>query len=65
MTKQGWRTRIVEAVAELMLGEETRIDLMAAYLEEVDNARQALRDKGYGCIGMPIERQVEEVPSRR
>ena len=65
MTADGWKLSILHAITQWVEhDDETAINTLAAYLEEVDNARQALRDKGYGVTGTPVERQVEEVPAR-
>ena len=42
--------------------DDDGIEKMAMYLEQVDEARQVLYRKGYGCIGMPINEIVEEIP---
>lgn len=54
MTKEGWHDRLRYATPEEQ-------EVMAEYLAQIDQARQILRDKGYGVVGTPIVDQVNEV----
>lgn len=58
MTLQGW----TEAVERAKTDEEMAA-LIARLLYEQDQAKEALRRKGYGCIGMPWLEMVDEVPT--
>lgn len=61
MTKEGWRDLVIQAVTDSMHGDIRTLDLLAEYLAETDRAKQILRDLGYGCTGMGIERTVREI----
>lgn len=61
MTRDGWRALVLEAVRRQEGGDPELLELTAAVLEEQDRAKQALRDKGYGCTGMGILLTVGEV----
>lgn len=64
MTQEGWRQLAINAVRKIDDGDDTSIELLSQLLEEQDAAKQALRDKGYGCTGMGILETIEaQVPS--
>jgi hypothetical protein len=52
---------VLDAVARSDRGDSKLLDLLASLLEEVDQAKQDLRDKGYGCTGMGIRDTVGDV----
>lgn len=52
---EGWRNIVASADAE---GREN----IAAMLHESDQAKQLLRDKGYGCLGKGLLETAGEVP---
>ena len=51
MDKNQWKQYIIQSVNN---GNGNTIDTLAVSLEELDKAKQVLRDKGYGCLGMGI-----------
>lgn len=57
MTIEGWK----EAVRRIRDGDEKMAELTAQLLFEQDQAKNALREMGYGCIGTPWPEVVEEV----
>ena len=63
MTLAGWRETVISAIARDAAGDPTLLDLTAAVLHEQDEAKQALRDKGYGCTGTGLLKTVGEVPA--
>lgn len=64
MTKEGWGDAIRKAVDQSNAGDFDALELLASLLEEVGIAKQELRDKGYGCIGMGILATIQqEVPA--
>lgn len=54
MTQDGWRLLIVEAVHDSENGNDEKLDLLALHLQQCDQAKQVLRDKGYGWTGVDI-----------
>jgi hypothetical protein len=54
MKKQNWESLIIRAVHNADKGDSESLKLLALHLEEVDTAKQALRDKGYGWTGLSI-----------
>jgi hypothetical protein len=60
-TLDGWKQIALKAVHDHDAGDDEMLDLLAQLLSEQDAAKQALRDKGYGCIGMPWAETVAEV----
>lgn len=47
-----------------IVNDDERLDLLAQLLEEAEEAKQVLRDKGYGWTGLSLLATVkEEVPS--
>jgi len=63
MTSDGWKELILQAAYEESVGNNKSVDLLAKLLEEVDRAKQLLRDKGYGVTGVGILETVNEVPA--
>jgi hypothetical protein len=57
MTLKGWQAAVEKAKRDPEMAR-----LMAQLLFEQDKAKNALREKGYGCTGMPWHQMVEEVP---
>lgn len=64
MTVQGYREGIIKAVEEHYAGDSTYLNMIAEVLEEQDEAKQALRDKGYGHTGLSLLRTIQQVPRR-
>lgn len=64
MTPAGYRDMLLNAVRRADAGDDEALDGLAQYLSEIDHARQRLRDAGYGVVGTPINRQVDEVIAR-
>ena len=54
MMAQGWRELILDAVAKAQAGDESQLDLLARHLEMCDEAKQELRNRGYGWTGLDI-----------
>lgn len=63
MTREGWKQSIAQAVNDALNGDASLVDLLASLLEEQDNAKASLQNKGYGCCGIPWVDLVEEIPS--
>jgi hypothetical protein len=63
MTSDGWKELILQAAYEAEVGDYEKVDLLAKLLEEMDGAKQLLRDKGYGVTGVGIFETVKEVPA--
>lgn len=61
MTRDGWRALVLEAVRRHDRGDDELLELTADVLAEQDLAKQALRDKGYGCTGVGLLRTVQDV----
>jgi hypothetical protein len=59
MTEQGWRECVRKTASDPVLA-----DLMAKLLYEQDQAKQALRELGYGCSGMPWLDVIAELRAR-
>ncbi len=57
MTLEGWRLLVANTASDPELAE-----LTARVLNEQDEAKQRLRDKGYGWTGLSILKTVELVP---
>lgn len=65
MTREGWEHIVLEAVSRYEQGDSELLQLLSQLLEEQDLARQALRDKGYGWIGLPWDETVALVKDGR
>lgn len=64
MDKANWISLVLEAVQEARRGDRGKLDLLAAYLAEADQAKQALRDRGYGWTGLGLLETIQsEVPT--
>lgn len=61
MTPAGYRDMLINVIRRADAGDDEQLDGLAKYLSEIDRARQRLRDAGFGVIGTPITRQVDEV----
>jgi len=57
MTRDGWRALITDAFE---LGDHAALDGLARQLAEEDEAKQLLRDAGFGCTGMGLLLTVQE-----
>lgn len=64
MIKEGWRQTVREAVQRANEGEPTQLALLVELLTEQDQAKQELRELGYGCTGMPWLDVVKEIARR-
>ena len=62
MKAEGWKELIREAAEEAEKGSSEKLDLLARHLEMVDLAKQELRNKGYGWMGVDILKTVRLVP---
>lgn len=54
MKSADWQAFIMRAVAEYAAGNHDNLQRIAQNLEMCDNAKQALRDRGYGWTGLDI-----------
>lgn len=61
MTAEGWRDAIVQAVDASRCGEHHALTLLVQILVEQDEAKQALRQVGFGCTGMPWAEVVRDI----
>jgi hypothetical protein len=61
MKSAGWKSLILSAVDKAREGDESTLDLLASALEEMDQAKQTLINKGYGCTGMGILEAVQNI----
>jgi hypothetical protein len=57
VTEQGWRDAVQQATTDEQMAE-----LLVRLLLEQDQAKQALRAKGYGWTGLSLLKSVELVP---
>jgi hypothetical protein len=65
MTSDWWKNLVLDAVGKYDDGDWAQLDLLAQVLTEMDAAKQALRDKGYGVTGLSLLETVrQEVPAR-
>jgi hypothetical protein len=64
MTAACWRDLVLEAARRHSQGDPELIDLLVKVLEEQEDAKQALRRKGYGVTGTGLLRTVMEVKAR-
>jgi len=61
MKAEYWKERIKEIVSN---NDEESLTLLAKLIEEAEQAKQELRNKGYGWTGLSLLKTViEEVPS--
>lgn len=63
MKAEGWKELIQQAAYEAETGGFEKLDLLAKYLEMCDEAKQELRNKGYGWTGLDILETIKEVPN--
>jgi hypothetical protein len=61
VTVEGWRDAVLQAVRDHDAGDPTLLQLMSRLLAEQDDAKQRLRELGYGCIGMPWADVVDDI----
>lgn len=61
MTKDGWRMAVVRAVNRYQAGDTRALDLLAQLLAEQDEAKGRLSEAGFGVIGTPWAKVVNEV----
>lgn len=59
MTKEGWHDLVIQAVARANAGDQELLNLLSSLLEEVDIAKQALRDRGYGWTGLGLLETIQ------
>jgi hypothetical protein len=65
VTSDGWKNLVLDAVGKYDDGDWSQLDLLAQVLTEMDAAKQALHDKGYGVTGLSLLETVrQEVPAR-
>lgn len=57
-----WQEFILRTVEEYAAGNPDNLKTIAHYLEMCDNAKQVLRDRGYGWTGVDIMETVKMVP---
>ena len=62
MTLDGWRGLVRDAIRRDAAGDGEIVELIARVLHEQDAAKNRLRQKGYGWIGLPIVETVDLVP---
>lgn len=65
MTPEGWKNTIRSIAKQDRDGTSDALELLAAHMAEVDQARQLLRDLGFGVAGTPILDQVRAIPAER
>lgn len=63
MTADQWQEYILCVVAQYVAGERADLKLLAGHLEMCDQAKQALRDRGYGWTGLDILETARLVPA--
>lgn len=64
MTPEGWRHLVLNSVRKYQSGDSVALDLLVRMLVEMDQAKQLLRDKGFGWIGLSLLETVRsEVPN--
>ena len=61
MKAEGWKELIQQAVYEAETGGFEKLDLLAKHLEMCDEAKQELRNRGYGWTGLDILETVKQV----
>ena len=66
MNVEQWKIAIKNAVTDVQReGKHDRLNLLARALAEAVQAKQELRNKGYGCTGLSLLETVRnEVPNR-
>ena len=57
MKAKYWKSYIIEIVQD---GKAAQIDLLSKLLEEADEAKQELRNKGYGWTGLSLLKTIQE-----
>jgi hypothetical protein len=61
MTAEGWRAALFQAIEAFRGGDPRAVDLLVQILVEQDQAKQALREVGFGCTGMPWADVVRDI----
>lgn len=64
MNADGWKRLVQKAVDEDLRCNPEKLNLLARRLEMVDEAKQELRNRGYGWIGINILETCQLVPYR-
>jgi len=59
MKAEYWKKALIKMVLD---ENEEQLNLFGEMLEECDEAKQLLRDKGYGWLGLSLLETVKEVP---
>ena len=57
MKAKYWKEHIKRMI---ILNDEKSLDLLSQLLEEADQAKQELRNKGYGWLGLSLLKTVQE-----
>lgn len=57
MKTKYWKDYIMKIVLDR---DEEQLNLLAQLLEEADEAKQELRNKGYGWIGLSLLKTIQE-----
>lgn len=65
MTAEGWKDAILMAVRNHDDGDADLLNLMSRLLEEQDIAKATLNTLGFGCVGMPWLKVVNEIRCRQ
>lgn len=62
MKAEGYKQLVIQSVSDAAAGDPSALNLLAKHLEMVDNAKQELRNAGYGWLGLDILETVKLVP---
>ncbi len=63
MKSKDWKKLVQQAVREVEAGRFEKLDLLSKHLEMCDEAKQELRNKGYGWTGLDVLETVKQVPA--
>lgn len=61
MTRDGWAEVVLNAAEKHCDGDDSALNLLAKLLEEVDDAKQRLREIGFGVTGTPWPDIIEQI----
>ena len=61
MRIESWKEIIFEGVDKANHGNHAQVDLIAQLLAESEQAKQVLREKGYGWTGLSLLKTVTEL----